>query len=314
MNKFKALGFENKLFLAPLAGITDRSFRTLCQKQGASLVYSEMISAKGLVYQDRGTERLLKIGDDENRVGFQLFGSEPEIMARAVVMLEERKNVLIDVNMGCPVPKIVRNGEGSALLKNPELIYKIIRAMVVETDKPITAKIRIGWDDSSLNYLETSRAIQEAGADAIAVHGRTRTQMYTGKSDREAIKEIKQNLSIPVIGNGDVMSYSDAEKMIEETGCDYVMIARGALGNPWIFNQNVDGKIPLQDRVSAMKEHLDMLIQDKGERVAVCEMRKHTGWYLKGISGVSKIRNQINSVSNRDEYLKLLEILIFNGF
>ena len=313
----KGIEISEPFFMAPLAGITDRSFRTLCAEQGASMLYSEMISAKGLVYGDRGTERLLKIGENETTVGFQIFGSDPEIMARAVIMLEDRKNLLIDVNMGCPVPKVVKNGEGVALMKDPELIYKIIKGMVEVTRKPVTAKIRTGWDMDSVNCVEVAKALQEAGASAVTVHGRTGKQMYSGNADRNIIKAVKEAVEIPVIANGDIFSGEEAMHVLRDTGCDYVMIARGALGNPWIFKESISLRKGLEydppalrKKVDTMKRHLNMLCEDKGERVAVCEMRKHTGWYLKGVRGASCIRRKINGVHTVKDYLAVLDTVL----
>ena len=233
--KIGALRLEGPFTAAPMAGITDAPSRLLCREQGASLVYSEMVSAKGMIYGSRNTERLLKMYPEEKPVAFQIFGSDPEIMGAAARMLEGRENAVLDINCGCPVPKVVKNGEGSALMKDLDLLYDVVRAVRENTTKPVTAKIRAGWSLNSLNAPEAAKAIEAAGASAVAVHGRTREQFYEGPADWGVIADVKKAVSIPVIGNGDVARGADAIRMMDETGCDLVMIARGALGNPWIF-------------------------------------------------------------------------------
>jgi len=298
--------FENPFFLAPLAGITDSAFRRICRAQGAGLVYSEMISGKGLYYNDKSTERMLRFCETEKPIAYQVFGSEPEIMGLAAKKLEPRENAVLDINMGCPVPKVVKNGEGSALMKDPELAGKIVAETVKNTRKPVTVKIRAGWDAESVNAVETAKAAEASGAAAVAVHGRTRAQYYSGKADWNIIKQVKKALSIPVIGNGDVFSAEDALRMLEETGCDFVMIARGALGNPWIFREAVAAwkglpKPPppeLAEKVEMFIRHFDLLVETKGESVAVKEMRKHTGWYFKGFPGSALLRQQVNSITD----------------
>lgn len=307
--KIGDINLESPFLLAPLAGITDAPMRRICSMQGAAMVYSEMISAKGLWYRDKNTERLLYMYEDEGPVALQLFGSEPEIMSFAAAKLEERRNVILDVNMGCPVPKVVKNGEGSALLKNPELAGRIIEAMVKETGKPVTAKIRMGWNESSVNAVEVAKILEQAGASAVAVHGRTREQYYTGNADRDIIREVKQAVKIPVIGNGDIFSGRDALDMIEQTGCDFVMIARGALGNPWIFAEAKalwEGKEPpkapdAREKREMLEKHFCDLLELKGEYAAVREMRKHTGWYLKGMPGAAAMRREINQITDAQE-------------
>ena len=307
--KIGDINLESPFLLAPLAGITDAPMRRICSMQGAAMVYSEMISAKGLWYRDKNTERLLYMYEDEGPVALQLFGSEPEIMSFAAAKLEERRNVILDVNMGCPVPKVVKNGEGSALLKNPELAGRIIEAMVKETGKPVTAKIRMGWDESSVNAVEVAKVLEQAGASAVAVHGRTREQYYTGKADWDIIREVKQAVKIPVIGNGDIFSGRGALDMIEQTGCDFVMIARGALGNPWIFAEAKalwEGKEPpkapdAREKREMLEKHFCALLELKGEYAAVREMRKHIGWYLKGMPGAAAMRREINQITDAQE-------------
>jgi tRNA-dihydrouridine synthase B len=304
--------FENPFFLAPLAGITDAPFRRICRHFGAGAVYSEMISAKGLFYNDKVTEKLLKLYDDELPAVFQIFGSDPETMAYAADVLSDRKNCMIDINMGCPVPKVVKGGDGSALLRKPELISKVVEAVVKKAKKPVTVKIRTGWDDASINAVENARRIEAAGASAICVHGRTRMQMYSGRADRDIIRAVKESVSIPVIGNGDIFDTESCRAMFEETGCDAVMIARGSLGNPWIFKSLLEGKdyIPtVSERLDTVREHFGMMLEEKGEYVAVRLMRKHIGWYIKGMYGAASLRRSINEFEHADEIYAAIDRL-----
>ncbi len=302
--------FDNPFFLAPLAGVTGSSFRQLCKEQGAALVYSEMVSAKGLYYDGRRTEELLCFSQKEVPIAYQLFGSDPDIMAWAVKKLARADNCMIDINMGCPVAKVTKNGEGAALMQNPILAAKIVESMVEaerqvakelgRAPKPISVKCRLGWDDNNINYKEFALRMEDAGASALTLHARTREQMYSGKADWEAIANLKSRLIIPLIGNGDIYSGDDARRMLDETACDFLMIGRGALGNPWIFKDAIDGEnrlISIEEKIQMIKNHMDLLILEKGERRGLQEMRKHIGWYLKGMEGIAQLRSRINKVS-----------------
>ncbi|MBQ6401931.1 MAG: tRNA-dihydrouridine synthase [Firmicutes bacterium] len=356
--------------LAPLAGITDRAMRSLCSEAGASLTYTEMVSAKGLWYGDRKTGELLAIGEEEGPVGYQLFGSEPEILAHAVSVLSDggsftgaaetraesrsaeetreesrsaeeqrglprpwsgfvndRRPVLFDLNAGCPVPKIVRNGEGSALLKKLDLLHDCISAMcdasakatpAGESPKPVTVKIRRGFFRDEDIAAEAAKAAEAAGASAVAVHGRSREQYYEGKADWNCIARVKEAVRIPVIGNGDVMSGADALRMMEETGCDGVMIARGALGNPWIFRdacalwqgEELPPAPDAGERIAMLLRHFDMVCADKGEQTAVREIRKHVGWYVRGLRGATRLRREVNTITDGEAMRKVFRQMV----
>ena len=309
---------ETCFFLAPMAGFTDGSFRRICQDLGAGLSFTEMVSAKGLYYNDKKSMELLDTGRDIKPVGFQIFGSDPDNMAFAAEKLNNLGHSILDVNMGCPVPKVVKNGDGSALLKSPELIYRIIKAMGEATDKPITAKMRIGIQVEPGDYsqlLDAAEAMEKGGAKAITVHGRTREQYYSGKADRAAIKAVKEKVSIPVVGNGDINSFDDAKSMMEETGCDFVAIGRGALGNPWIFRElkaAFDGEelpnppSPDEKKEMILRHYMDME-EAKGEYSAVREMRKFVGRYIKGVPGAAALRGEINRVGSGREFCRMIE-------
>lgn len=306
---------ENPFLLAPLAGITDAPTRKLCRRMGAALVYSEMVSGKGLFYGDKKTDQLLYVDDEEKPVAFQVFGSEPDILAFAAKTLDCRENAILDINMGCPVPKIVKNGEGSALLKRVDLVYDLICAMVMNTSKPVTAKIRIGFDDTCINAVEVAKAIEAGGAAAVAVHGRTREQYYTGSADWSQIRAVKEAVSIPVIGNGDVVDGTSAMRMMDETGCDFVMVGRGALGNPWIFREltacwkgeEIPAPPTIEEKKAMMIEHFQMMKSLKGEYAAVREMRKHVGWYIKGMPGSAAFRGRVNQINNADQLVEAIQ-------
>ncbi len=315
--KIGNIELSHPYILAPMAGVTDLPFRLLCKEQGAGLLCMEMVSAKALQYKNKNTKALLCIHPEEYPVSLQLFGSDPKIISEQAKVIEELPFQILDINMGCPVPKVVRNGEGSALMKNPKLVYEIIYETVRAIQKPVTAKIRKGFDDNSINAVEIAKVIEEAGASAVIVHGRTREQYYSGKADWDIIRQVKESVSIPVVGNGDVTSGEKAVAMQEETGCDGVMIGRGAQGNPWIFSELLEydktGKMPARPDKETVKKtmlrHARLQLDYKGEYVGIREMRKHVAWYTKGMKGASKLRALINQVESYEELEKLLETL-----
>ena len=314
--KIKNLNFTHGLFLAPMAGVTDRAFRTLCVRYGAEGVFTEMISSRALCYNDKKTEKLAEIDPDEHPCFLQLFGNQPEIMAKAAVKALEFSPDAIDINMGCPAPKIVSCGDGSALMKKPELVYDIVKEVsqaLSEFGIPVTVKIRSGFDETSINAVQIAEICQKAGADAITVHGRTRVQMYSGKADREIIKSVKKSVSIPVIANGDITDAKSALDMFEKTGCDGIMIGRGALGNPYIFEEircALEGKAYSPASGEKICEdivrHISDLCALKGEYTGIREARKHVAWYLKGMPGAAAYRDQVNHTDSLEQITDLV--------
>ena len=308
---------SNNLILAPMAGVTDLPFRLLCKEQGAGLVCMEMVSAKAIYYHNKNTESLLEIDRRETPVSLQLFGSDPDIISGMAKKIEDRPFSILDINMGCPVPKVVNNGEGSALMKNPGLVEEIVSKTVKVIRKPVTVKIRKGFDEEHINAVEIARIAESAGAAAVAVHGRTREQYYHGKADWDIIRRVKDAVRIPVIGNGDVDSPGAARRMLEETGCDGIMIGRGAQGNPWIFHQILrwmetgeeEKKPDLQEVKEMILRHGRLLTEYKGEYTGVREMRKHVAWYTSGYPNSSKLRGRINEAQTLEELEGLIRAL-----
>ena len=305
---------KNNIALAPMAGVTDLPFRLLCKEQGCGLMCTEMVSAKAIMYKNRNTQSLLEIDPRENPVSLQLFGSDPDIISNIAHEIEERPFDLLDINMGCPVPKIVNNGEGSALMKNPKLAGEIIRKTVKAINKPVTVKIRKGFDDDHVNAVEMAKIAEDAGAAAVAVHGRTREQFYSGKADWDIIRRVKEAVSIPVIGNGDLLTAEDVIAMGEQTGCDGFMIARGAQGNPWIFKQILHyfetgehlPKPSIEEVTQMILRHARMMLEFKGEYIGIREIRKHAAWYTAGYPNSARLRVAINNVESFEALEELL--------
>jgi nifR3 family TIM-barrel protein len=308
---------DNNIILAPMAGVTDLPFRLICKEQGAGLLCMEMVSAKAVHYNNKNTEDLMEIHPEEMPVAIQIFGSEPDIMAETAVKIEHRPFAILDINMGCPVPKVVNNKEGSALMKNPKLAGEIIHAVSHAIKKPVTVKIRKGFDDDSINAVEMAKIAENNGASAIAVHGRTREQYYSGKADWDIIRQVKEAVKIPVIGNGDITDAISAKKMLDETGCDGIMVGRASRGNPWIFreiNSYLDtGIIPprptVEELCNTILKHARLQLQYKDEYIAIREMRKHVAWYTAGYPHSAKIRQAVNEIESIEELEKLIESL-----
>lgn len=302
---------ENNVFLAPMAGITDIPYRSICKEFGAGLTYSEMISAKGMYYNDEKTKMLMKKAENEKPFAVQIFGSDADIMANIAEEISKTADI-IDINMGCPAPKVVKNGDGSKLMLNPELIDEITQKVVEKSKVPVTIKIRKGWDDQHINAIEIAKIAEKNGISAITVHGRTREQFYSGIADWEIIKKVKESVSIPVIGNGDIMNLETAKLIFQETNCDAIMIGRGSLGNPWIFEEIINEKQiqkTCEDVKNMIKKHLEMLVIEKGEYTAIREMRKHIGWYIKGFANASEIRKRVNEIEELEELKNMINTI-----
>lgn len=305
---------KNNLVLAPMAGVTDLAYRPLCMDMGAGMTVMEMVSAKAILYNNRKTLDMLRVDESEHPVSLQLFGSEPEILAEAAKKIADWPFDVLDINMGCPVPKVVNNGEGSALMKNPKLVGEIVEALVKATDRPVTVKFRTGFDSEHLNACEIAHVCEESGASAVAVHGRTREQMYMGEADWEMIRKVKETVSIPVFGNGDLRSGRDVERMFEQTGCDGFMVARAARGNPWVFKEILDycekgiedSRPSLEEMRDMILRHATRIIETKDEFSGIREMRKHVAWYTSGLRNSSYIRREVNKVESYDDLVELL--------
>lgn len=302
---------KNRIVCAPMAGISNESYRTILKSMNPGLIYSEMISNMGIIYNSKNTLEMLKINNDERPISLQIFGSDVDSFIKAAKYVEENAHPdIIDINMGCPAPKVVKNGDGSKLLLNPELIGDIVQEVVKTVEKPVTVKMRKGWDKNNINAVEVAKIIEQAGASAITIHGRTREEYYSGRADLDIIKQVKESVNIPVIGNGDIKSIEDANKMFEYCNVDGIMIGRATIGNPWIINDIIKGEkreISNEEKLKVLKQHIELAVAEKGEYIAVREMRKHICWYIKNLKESSKIREKINRIEDVNELEACLE-------
>ena len=309
---------DNNVVLAPMAGVTDLPFRLLCKEQGAGLICMEMISAKAIYFNNKNTMELMEIHPKECPVSLQLFGSDADIIAEMAKRIEDRPFAILDINMGCPVPKVAGNGEGSALMRNPKLVAEIVEKTVGAISKPVTVKIRKGFNEQEVNAVEIAHIAEECGAAAVAVHGRTREQYYSGKADWDIIRQVKERVKIPVIGNGDITSGADAKAMLEQTGCDGLMIGRGAQGNPWVFREvlhfletgELMPPVSNEEKLATIRRHIELQMQYKGEFTGVREMRKHLAWYSAGLPGSAKFRNEVNLMETKEELLASVDKML----
>lgn len=313
--KIAGLELKNNIFLAPMAGVTDKTYRIICSEMGAGLLFTEMVSSKGLYYKDKKTDTLTSIDEREGKTALQIFGSDPEIMAYVVEnYLNPRQDIdMVDINMGCPAAKIVKNGDGSALMKDKKLIRKILRSVVKASNKPVSLKIRKGWDDNSINGVEVAKIAEEEGISLLTIHARTREMFYSGEADWDYIKEVKESVNIPIIGNGDIFTPEDAVNIIKKTNCDGLAIGRGVMGNPWIFSRienrlkgREDHEPTIDEKISMMIKHINLICDLKGERLGIREMRKHIGWYIKGMDQSNRMRDKVNKIDSKEELIEEL--------